>query len=147
MRPIPIIRRLTSVAVLVALAACAGDGGAARTIDDRKEWCAVMRNIDRRFTAWGNSDDGFAVKQAGYGRIGERIADLADGVGVVDASERREVRAILDWGARLTDALVAADDERDAERRVEPIYAAGEQAKIDAGAPWIRKHCGVDVSN
>jgi hypothetical protein len=147
MRSIPTIRRLTAAAVLGALAACASDGGTGHAIDDRKEWCAVIRDIDQRFTTVDHSDDGFEVKQALYKRIGELIGDLEDGVGVVDAPERDRVRALLDWGSRLTAALVAADDERDATRRVEPIYSAAEQEKIDGGAPWIRKHCGVDVSN
>jgi hypothetical protein len=147
MRPYPAMRRLTPVALLVVLAACADTGGSAaeRAIDDREEWCATVREVDERFKTADNSDGSFEVKQARYERIGELVGELDDGIAVVDATDRDAVRSSLEWTIRLTDALVAADDGRDAERLVEPLYAPGEQIQ-NAAAPWIRKNCGVDIA-
>jgi hypothetical protein len=147
MRPHPTMRRQTPVALLLVLAACTDTGGSAaeRAIDDRKEWCATMREIGERFKTADNSDGSFDDKQARYERIGELLSELDDGITVVDATDRAAVRSSLEWTMRLTDALVAADDGRDAERLVEPLYAPGEQIQ-NAAAPWIRENCGVDIA-
>ena len=147
MRPSPTMRRLTPVALLLVLAACTDTGGsaAAPTVDDRKEWCATVREVDERFKTADNSEGSFEKKQARYERIGELIGELDDGIAVVNAMDRDAVRSSLEWTMRLTDALVAADDGRDAERRVEPLYAPGKQIQ-NAAAPWIRKNCGIDIA-
>ncbi len=147
MRPSPTMRRLTPVALLLVLAACTDTGGSAAepTVDDRKEWCATIREIDERFKTADNSEGSFEEKQSRYQRIGELLRELDGGVAVVDGTDRDAVRSSLKWTMRLTDALVTADDGREAERLLKPLYATGEQIQ-NAAAPWIRKNCGIDIA-
>ena len=85
MRQIPLIRRLAPAALLVVLAACASDGASAGgTIDDRSEWCDTIRAVEEQWKAVDSQRRPFEVKQGGYKRIGDLIADLEDGIAVVD---------------------------------------------------------------
>ncbi len=147
MRPSLMMRGLTPVALLLVFAACTDTGGstAAPTVDDRKEWCATIREIDERFKTADNSEGSFEEKQTRYQRIEELLGELDDGIAVVDATDRDAVRSSLKWTMRLTDALVTADDGREAQRLLEPLYATGEQIQ-NAAAPWIRKNCGIDIA-
>lgn len=91
-------------------------------IADRDGWCAAAGEVDELFNATDNSDDEFAVKQVAYEHIGRLLAQLEDGLDHVDAAGRQAVATSIGFAASLTDALVAAADEQDAERRVEPIF-------------------------
>jgi hypothetical protein len=143
---IPMIRRRAPIAFLIVLAACASDGGAAGggTIDDREEWCAVIGEVDEQFAEVDSSDDDFEVKQAEYARLAVLIADLNAGIAVVDASDRNAVRTSLGQASRITRAIVAAKNEQDAGRRLESIFAEGEE-RIADGAPWILANCGIEI--
>lgn len=114
-------------------------------ISDRDEWCAVIAEVDELFDATDNSDDDFPVKQIAYANIDRLLAQLEDGLDQVDTSARQAVATSIGFAASITDALVGATDEQDAERRVEPLFEAGDEDEIGAGAPWVLENCGIDI--
>ncbi len=113
-------------------------------IDELDEWCAVVGEVDELFTTTDNSSDEFPVKQVSYENIGRLLAQLEDGLDLVEDAARPAVATSVDWATRLTDAFVAATDEQDAGRLLEPLFATSEEDS-GAGAPWILDTCGIDI--
>lgn len=142
------VRAGALAAALATLAtACGDDGGSTASVDvgisSRDEWCAVVAEVDELFTTTDNSSEEFPVKQVGYEDIGRLLAQLEDGLDHVDASDRQAVATSIAWARSLTDVMTDATDEQEAGRLLEPIFASGEDG--DAGAPWIRDNCGIDI--
>jgi len=72
-------------------------------ITDEEGLCDVVTEIDDLFDEIDNSSDEFAVKQIGYENIRRLAAQMADGLDVVDASDRGD----LEVTARFVDAMTS----------------------------------------
>ena len=113
------MRRLTPVALLLVLAACADHRRLSRRRARHRRpqgWCATVREVDERFGPADNSDGSF---EGASGQVAERIgrnssasstmASLSSTPPIATPSQQSGIRPCVSHRA-----LVAADDGRDA---------------------------------
>jgi hypothetical protein len=138
---------LATPVLLVALATGCGDDDEAAASDSaigsREEWCAVVEEIDVKFTAADTQGGEFESRRAKYEEIVGLFGDLEDGIEYVDESSRELVAESIAYGSSIAEAIAGATDDEDAGRRLEPIWASGTDAS--PGADWILTNCGVDI--
>jgi hypothetical protein len=116
-------------------------------IEDRDEWCTVVREVDEMFEAVDGSTEEFASKQAGYANVNRLLAQLAAADRFVDEAARDDVMAVVGFSADLTEALVSAKDEASATAATEALFAdEAVRATNEAGAAdWIEATCDVRI--
>ena len=113
-------------------------------ITDEEGLCDVVTEIDDLFDEIDNSSDEFAVKQIGYENIRRLAAQMADGLDVVDASDRGDLEATARFVDAMTSVFVDAADMDEAEKALVPVFETIENGI--PGGEWILDHCGVDVN-
>lgn len=113
-------------------------------ITDEEGLCDVVTEIDDLFDEIDNSSDEFAVKQIGYENIRRLAAQMAEGLDVVDASDRGDLEATARFVDAMTSVFVDAADMDAAEKALVPVFETIENGI--PGGEWILDHCGVDVN-
>lgn len=133
------------VAIGLMAAGCGDDDetAAATGISSLDEWCATVGEVDVKFSAADTEGDEFAARQVVYAEIVGLIGNLEDSLEYVDESSRGDVATSLAFGSSIAGAFVAATDEEDAARLLEPVYGTGDG--IEPGAEWIQANCGIDI--
>ena len=109
------------------------------------EWCAVVAEVDAMFSATDNSGDDFAVKQVAYGNLVRLIAQLTDGLDVVDADVRDDIGAAIASASQIASAFADAPDADAAMTAIEEIFGARGADTMTEAAPWILETCDVDI--
>jgi hypothetical protein len=115
---------------------------AIRTVD---EWCAVVGEVDELFTQADTGGEEFVVRQVIYGNVRRLMAQLTDGLDVVDADDRDTVAAAIETGSQISAAFADAADEHAADDVLEEIFGTEGADTMAEAAGWIDETCGVDV--
>jgi len=76
------------------------------------EWCAIVTDVDETFAQADTDGEAFAVRQVTYGNIVNLIAQMTDGLDIVDADVRDVVGAAIDTASQIAAAFVDATDEQ-----------------------------------
>ena len=139
-----------ALALVVAASACRGDDDAAvddAAVDDRDEWCAIVRDVDEQFEHTDNSSDDFRVKQAEYAQIKTQLDRLGTHLDLVDAGVRDDIGASIAFAANVTTAYVTATDEVAAGEALEVLFEDVDEAGTGTlpGSDWILENCDVDI--
>lgn len=116
-------------------------------VGTRDEWCDVIGDVDVLFTETDNSSEEFAVKQVAYGHLIRLLAQLTDGINLVEADVRDAVATALEQGSFIAGTFAEAADAQAAEEELwETFGAAGVSIDADA-ARWISETCDVDIDS
>lgn len=113
------------------------------------EWCTVIAETDTMFVGLESSSDDRAVRLVGYENARRLLAQLADGVDVieVDGEVATQVGELIHWATVMAETYLAAEsDEAAAEQLWGPDGVLPTSSEsVDAGAEWILDTCGVDL--
>lgn len=109
------------------------------------EWCQVAEETDDLFFETDNSDMEFPERQIAYQGIQRLVAQLSDGLDVVDAEVRDEVESMVGWTSTIADAMVDAADGAAAEEALMEIFGEEGVQSDPVAADWILDRCGVDI--
>lgn len=114
-------------------------------ITDREGWCTVVGQVDQMLNSESGEGD-FAAQKAFFGNVGRLLTQLRSGAEHVDAAERDNVAAALDFVQMFVDVIANAEDQAEAEANAAPIWELGEDPAA-AAQPWILEECGVDIGD
>jgi len=138
---------LAALVLVPATVACRGEdeSSADTAVDDRDEWCAIVRDVDEQFEHTDSSSDDFRVKQAEYAEIKTQLDRLASNLELVDVDVREDIGASLAFAANITNAFVTATDEAAAGEALEVLFEDASEDETLPGSDWILEHCNVDI--
>ena len=138
---------IAALGFVVAAAACRGneDDSDDAAVEDRDEWCAIVRDVDEQFEHTDSSSDDFRVKQAEYAEIKTQLDRLASNLELVDVDVREDIGASLAFAANITNAFVTATDEAAAGEALEVLFEDASEDETLPGSDWILEHCNVDI--
>jgi hypothetical protein len=113
----------------------------------RKEWCAVIGEIDTMFAAADGSSDEFAVKRVSYENIRRLLAQVQAASDQVDASVRDAVSTSLAGASKIASTFAGAADAAAAEAALRAVYGDAGLTTQPAAVTWIKDTCGVDIDS
>ena len=114
-------------------------------VTDQEQWCKVATEVDG-LLATGDGED-FAATQAAYANAQPLLAQLEDGLKVVDADSQSAADEVVQFAKLLVDAIVSAADEAAAEEALAPIWSGEEVPVSEAGIAWMLDTCGIDIDS
>jgi hypothetical protein len=114
-------------------------------VDSRDEWCAVVREVDERFTSIDNGDDDFPARQVAYEGVRRLLAQLSAALDQVDAEARDDVAASIDTGTLIVTTFIEAPDFEAAGAALEAQFGPEGIQSDEPGAMWIADNCDVDI--
>jgi hypothetical protein len=113
----------------------------------RKEWCAVMGEIDTMFAAADGSSDEFAVRKVAYENIRRLLAQVQASTDQVDASARGAVTTTLAGASKIASTFAGAADAATAEAALQAVYGEAGLKTEPTAVTWIKDTCGVDIDS
>ena len=138
---------IAALGFVVAAAACRGneDDSDDAAVEDRDEWCAIVRDVDEQFEHSDTSGDDFRVRQTEYAEIKTQLDRLASNLELVDAGVREDIGASLAFAANVTTAYTTATDEAAAGDALQVLFEDLEEDTALPGSDWILENCDVDI--
>lgn len=115
------------------------------TVTDQDEWCAVMDELDQLIESLDVSEEDFAAQQIGWENAGRLTAQLADGIGHVDADARADVTAAMDLASDMASAVTDASDADIAQTAIDAVFEEAADLDEIPGQSWIEDTCGIDL--
>ena len=120
-----------------------------RTIDvavtDQDEWCRVIGEVDALYREADSVEGDFAAYQAGFENVRRLLAQLEDGLAVIDQEQAEYVGAFLAENVKLVTAAIDASDPQDLEKRLLGVFGQKGLSTDTPGVAWIETECGIDV--
>lgn len=117
-------------------------------IADVGELCDVFAEADALLTDLEGSTGDFASWQRGAENVRRLMAQLTEGLALIDEADRADVAVVVDAGRTMMEIIVAAESEEAAAAQLWGEHSVLPQSEaLDPGEAWLLATCGVSIES